>query len=69
MKIDWGKKLTSRKWWFAVTAFALGVYVLITAGCTAETISGAIMSLGAVVAYTVGEGLVDAAYKENKDDT
>lgn len=61
MKIDWKRKLTSRKLWIAIAGFATGVLVLFTAGATEETISGCVMALGSVVAYIVGEGLTDAA--------
>lgn len=63
MKIDWKKKLTSRKLWMAVAGFVTGVMLLFTAGATEETITGCVMALGSVVAYIVGEGLTDAANK------
>lgn len=68
MKIDWKKKLTSRKLWMAVAGFISGVILLCTAGATEQTISGCVMALGSVVAYIVGEGLTDAA-SIKKDDT
>lgn len=61
MKIDWKRKLTSRKLWVAVAGFVTGVVVLFTAGATEETITGCIMALGSVVAYIVGEGMTDTA--------
>ena len=61
MKIDWKRKLTSRKLWIAIAGFITGVVVLFTAGATEQTITGCVMSLGSVVAYIVGEGLTDAA--------
>lgn len=61
MKIDWKRKLTSRKLWAAVAGFITGVMLLITAGATEETVVGCVMSLGSVVAYIVGEGLTDVA--------
>ena len=63
MKIDWRRKLTSRKLWMAVAGFITGVVLLFTAGATEQTITGCVMSLGSVVAYIVGEGLTDAANK------
>lgn len=63
MKIDWKRKLTSRKLWLAVAGFITGVVALFTGGATEVSISGAIMSFGSVVAYIVGEGLTDAANK------
>ena len=35
---------------------------------TAETASGCILSGAAVVGYVIGEGLTDAAHKEDNDD-
>lgn len=62
MKINWSQKLTSRKFWMAVAAFVVGVLALFgTEANTTQQISGVIMSLGAVIAYIVGEGLVDSA--------
>jgi hypothetical protein len=46
----------------ALAAFVVGVLALFKVDATTTTqISGIIMSLGAVIAYIVGEGLVDAA--------
>lgn len=61
MKIDWKRKLTSRKLWAACAGFITGLVLLFTAGATEETITGCVMSLGSVVAYIVGEGLTDVA--------
>lgn len=61
MKIDWKRKLTSRKLWLAIAGFITGVVLLVSAGATEQTITGCVMSLGSVVAYIVGEGLTDAA--------
>lgn len=61
MKIDWQRKLTSRKLWLAVAGFITGVILLFTAGATEQTVTGCVMSFGSIVAYIVGEGLTDAA--------
>ena len=66
-KKDWKRKLTSRKLWMAVAAFVSGLVLIFTAGATAETISGAVMAFGSVVAYIVGEGLTDAAQNKYKN--
>lgn len=63
MKIDWKRKLTSRKLWMAVAGFATGLVVLFTGGATEVNITGCVMALGSVVAYIIGEGLTDAANK------
>ena len=74
MKIDWKRKLTSRKLWLAVAGFITGVMLVVSAGATAETVTGAVMAFGSVVAYIVGEGLTDAAAaktdttEEDKDE-
>ena len=61
-KIDWLRKLTSRKFWLAVAAFVSGLIVAFGGDSeTAETVSGCIMAGAAVVAYAIGEGLADSA--------
>lgn len=55
------QKLTSRKFWMAVALFVSGI-ITATGGSedTAQVIAGLIMQGAAVIAYIVGEGLVDA---------
>ena len=70
MKIDWKRKLTSRKWWVAVAALVSGLILAFGGNSdTAETVSGCIMATAAVVGYTIGEGLADAAAVENKEES
>lgn len=60
--MDWKKKLTSRKFWAALAGFVTGLVAFITSPSgSPEAITGLIMSFGTLVAYIVGEGLVDAA--------
>lgn len=60
MKIDWKRKLTSRKLWMAIAGFITGIIVAFGGSeNTANTVSGCIMSGAAVIAYIVGEGLAD----------
>jgi len=60
-KINWKQKLTSRKFWVTVTAFIAGLLVFFgKTQSEAEGITALIMSGAAVVAYIIGEGLVDA---------
>ena len=61
MKIDWKRKLTSRKLWAAIALFVSGVMTATGHGTQAETIAGLIMQGAAVLAYIIGEGLTDAA--------
>lgn len=69
MKIDWKRKLTSRKWWVSVAALVSGL-ILAFGGESdiAQTVSGCIMAAAAVVGYTIGEGLADSANKDGKDN-
>ena len=71
MKIDWKRKLTSRKLWVALAGFIAGLIVAFGgAQETADKVSGSILSGAAVVGYIVGEGLTDAANsgKDGDDD-
>jgi hypothetical protein len=63
-------KLTSRKFWLAITGLVVGVLAMfgVPNNLTSQ-ISGVIMSLGSVIAYIVGEGLVDAAGAANVADS
>lgn len=66
MKIDWKRKLTSRKLWLAVAGFVTGLILAFNGSAeTAESVSGCIMSGASVIAYIVGEGLTDAANIKN----
>lgn len=70
MKIDWKRKLTSRKLWLAVAGFITGLILAFDGSAeVAETVSGCIMSGASVIAYIVGEGLTDVANikKDNND--
>ncbi len=61
MNIDWKSKLTSRKLWLAAAGFIAGLIVAFGGGEeAAQTVSGSIISGASVIAYIVGEGLVDA---------
>mgnify|MGYP007126320141 FL=1 len=66
-KIDWKRKLTSRKWWLSLTGFITGLIIAFGGSDkTATTVSGCLMSGAAVLAYTIGEGLADSS--NNKED-
>ena len=62
MKIDWKRKLTSRKLWLVVAAFVSGLILAFGgAESTAATVSGCILQGAAVIGYLLAEGLTDAA--------
>ena len=62
-KIDWKRKLTSRKLWVAIASF---VSMMIVAFGGAEQqatqVTAIIMAGATVVSYIIGEGLSDAAH-------
>ena len=65
--IDWKSKLTSRKFWMAIIGFVSGLLLAFKVDAqTVETISGVIMAGASVIAYIIGEGLIDAAGATNE---
>lgn len=70
MKIDWKKKLTSRKFWAAVVGFVTPLLLAFgVADSDAAQIASIIMAGASVVAYIIGEGLVDASNTGNTEST
>ena len=66
-KIDWKRKLSSRKFWAMAATFALACVVAL--GGSAELgdkIVGVITAGGACIAYILAEAKVDAANKEDE---
>ena len=62
-KTDIIRKLTSRKFWLAVAAFVTDLIVAFKGDAgLAETLSGMIMAGATVIAYIIGEGLIDAEH-------
>lgn len=62
-KIDWIKKLTSRKFWTAVGSFVSLMIVALGGSEEVAVQAVAIIMAGAtVVAYIIGEGLVDSSF-------
>ena len=65
MKENLIKKLTSRKFWLAIAAFVTELIVAFRGDAElAETVAAVIMAGATVIAYIVGEGLIDAANTE-----
>lgn len=67
-RIDWKRKLTSRKLWIAVCSLATNL--IIAFGGTQETavqVTAIIMAGATCAAYIIGEGLVDAASVDEFD--
>lgn len=69
-KIDWKRKLTSRKFWAAVVGFITPIMIAAGAGDNEITQVAAIVMGGAtLIAYIIGEGLVDSASTDLVIDT
>ena len=67
-KIDWARKLTSRKFWAAVVGFATPLMTLVQVpDNTAVQVTALIMAGGTLIAYIIGEGLTDAANTGTKE--
>lgn len=65
-KIDWKRKLSSRKFWTAVSSFVS--MMIVACGGSEDTsvqVSALIMAGASVVAYIIAEGLAD---KGNQQD-
>ena len=61
-KINWKRKLTSRKLWVSICGFT-SLLVVAFGGTESEAaqVSAIIMAGATVVGYVIGEGLADAA--------
>lgn len=69
-KIDWRRKLTSRKFWVAIAGFVSGCILAFGGSAeTAELIVGVMMQGASVIAYIIGEGLADSAHNGESDGT
>lgn len=65
-KIDWKRKLTSRKFWVSIAAFVtmLLIFFNVDKG-TSEQVAALIMAGATIIGYVVGEGLADGGNKES----
>ena len=60
-KIDWKRKLTSRKFWAAVANFVSMLLIMLKVDENSATQAVALIMAGAgVIAYIIGEGIADA---------
>lgn len=65
MKIDWKRKLASRKFWAALIAFTTALLVAFgVPDLTIEQVIAVITACGSLVGYMIGEGIADG----NKSD-
>lgn len=61
-KINWKQKLTSRKFWAAVTGVIATILIAFGVNeLTVEQVIAMITAASTLIAYIIGEGMVDAA--------
>lgn len=66
-KINWKQKLTSRKFWAAVMAVVMSLMTIMKVSGELQTQIQALgWGIAALIAYILGEGLVDAT--RNKEE-
>lgn len=62
MKVNWKQKLTSRKFWAAVITFITSLLVAFgVPDLTIEQVVAVVTASASMIAYIIGEGMVDAA--------
>ena len=61
-KINWKQKLTSRKFWAAVTGFITAILIAFNVdSLTIEQVVSVISASAVLIAYIISEGMIDAA--------
>lgn len=71
LKINWKQKLTSRKFWAAIIGFVTAILIAFKIDeLTIEQVVSVISATSVLIAYIIGEGMVDAARidSESKGD-
>lgn len=65
-KIDWKRKLTSRKLWVSLANFVSMLYIYFGhAVSDGEKIAAIILAGGTLIGYVIGEGLADSGDTNN----
>lgn len=63
-KIDWKRKLTSRKFWVSIATFVTMILIFFNVDKgTSEQVAALIMAGATIIGYVVGEGLADGLNK------
>lgn len=67
--INWAQKLSSRKFWLAVTGLITPLLIVFKVpNITIEQVTAVIMGCGSLIAYIIGEGMVDAKREETRSN-
>jgi len=65
-KIDWKRKLTSRKFWLSVASFVSMIMIYFGhAESEASQVASLILAGASIVAYVIGEGLADSNHAQD----
>lgn len=68
-KIDWKRKLSSRKFWVALIGFVSSIlYAFNVAEATIEQVTAIIMAGASLIAYILAEGWVDASRESSEQN-
>lgn len=60
-QINWKQKLTSRKFWAALTGFITAIMIVLKIdNITQEQVVGLVSAVSVLIAYIIGEGMVDS---------
>lgn len=61
MRIDWARKLSSRKFWLALVGLVTSLLLIFKVdNATAEKVGAIIMQGAVLISYILAEGFVDA---------
>lgn len=67
--IDWKRKLSSRKFWTAVTGFVVAIlFAFNIADVTVEKVTSIISATAILIAYILAEGFVDGKNDDSKEE-
>lgn len=67
-KIDWKRKLTSRKFWLSIASFVSMLMVAFgQSESTATQVTSLIMAGATVIGYVIGEGLADSENQKSEE--
>lgn len=66
--INWAQKLTSRKFWAAVIGFVSAILLAFNVdSMTVEQVISVVSACSVLIAYIIGEGLVDSHRSDDSD--
>ena len=68
-KIDWVRKLTSRKFWASIATF-VSMMIIACGGTENQStqVTALIMAGASIIAYVIAEGFADATYTDDNAD-